>query len=472
MKFEKLNESNGKVSRVFLYGLITGVGFLVIFNLFLTKAKYKVVDSAKLVNSTINYSNADLNVIAMYKNDGEKDELIKEVPEGYYDIDEEKSYCKVPDSDNPIKNKISYDGKEVNIKITQKGTKCYVYFISSAAKTLANLNKVSKGDIGSIVGPSCTEEKEKCSEDNNVKNMKQNGVYYAGEDDDGESYIFRGTVSDNWVKFAEHYWRIIRINGDGSLRLIYSGKDEPSTTGDDTQIGTSAFNENFNDNTYVGYYYGNANQDNYKNTHSNSNPSTIANVLNDWYMTNIEEKNLSNYIELNAGFCNDRLLSTNNHGNSKYINVGYGKELTIYGAYDRFLESNNFNWATIQNPILKCPQINQDLFTVNDAKKGNHKLQYPVGLITADEFVLAGAYVNQKNIDYWLYTGLHYWTMSPIRMNDIRNGQADVFMIHDYGLFNGYVVSEVFGVRPVINLKAALKFEGIGTTSSPFEISE
>ena len=130
MKYEKLSESNGKSRKMFLCGLIVGVGLLVIFNLFLTKAKYKVVDSTKLVNSIINYSSADLNVIAMYKKEEDTSdyEPIETIPEGNYDIDNEKSYCVIPNNEEHIKDKITYDGKEVNIKINKKGTKCYVYF--------------------------------------------------------------------------------------------------------------------------------------------------------------------------------------------------------------------------------------------------------------------------------------------------------------------------------------------------------
>ena len=89
----------------------------------------------------------------------------------------------------------------------------------------------------------------------------------------GTSYYYRGNVTNNYVKFADKYWRIIRINGDGTVRVIYDGTSahtngESST---DRQIGESAFNHYwkknniqeatnsyvYNDNAGVGYMYGN-----------------------------------------------------------------------------------------------------------------------------------------------------------------------------------------------------------------------
>ena len=79
------------------------------------------------------------------------------------------------------------------------------------------------------------------------------GLYMA-EDDEGESYYYRGAVKNNYVSFAGFIWRIIRRNGDGSIRMIYSGKST-ADTGDDTMIGYSKFNDKYWDPTYVGYKY-------------------------------------------------------------------------------------------------------------------------------------------------------------------------------------------------------------------------
>ena len=99
------------------------------------------------------------------------------------------------------------------------------------------------------------------------------GYVCSATDTYGTSYYYRGNVTNNYVKFADKYWRIIRINGDGTVRVIYDGTSahtngESST---DRQIGESAFNHYwkknniqeatnsyvYNDNAGVGYMYGN-----------------------------------------------------------------------------------------------------------------------------------------------------------------------------------------------------------------------
>ena len=77
---------------------------------------------------------------------------------------------------------------------------------------------------------------------------------YMSEDDDGASYYYRGAVKNNYVSFAGYTWRIIRRNGDGSVRLIYSGKTT-SDTGESTTIGKSQYNSKYWDPAYVGYKY-------------------------------------------------------------------------------------------------------------------------------------------------------------------------------------------------------------------------
>ena len=79
------------------------------------------------------------------------------------------------------------------------------------------------------------------------------GLFMA-EDDEGESYYYRGAVKNNYVSFAGLTWRIIRRNGDGSVRMIYSGKST-SDTGEATTIGNSQFNSKYWDPAYVGYKY-------------------------------------------------------------------------------------------------------------------------------------------------------------------------------------------------------------------------
>lgn len=113
-----------------------------------------------------------------------------------------------------------------------------------------------------------------------------NGIYSA-KDDLGTSYYFRGNVTNNYVKFANKYWRIIRINGDGTIRMIYAGTNAHvngynDSSANDMSIGSSTFNSSTNDNTYVGYMYGTEGGATYANTHSNTTNSTIKTTLDSW----------------------------------------------------------------------------------------------------------------------------------------------------------------------------------------------
>ena len=293
------------------------------------------------------------------------------------------------------------------------------------------------------------------------------GVYKT-EDDWGDSYYYRGAVTNNWVKFAGFYWRIIRINGDGSIRMIYNGTGT-ATTGSSTQLQTSAFNSSYNDNAYVGYMYGSTGASSYAATHANTNSSTIKGVLDSWYQTNIANKGFGNKVSTEAGFCNDRRVA----GSSETFwtsdtKRGYGTNTTAYAPFSRFLTTSG-SWASTQNPTLKCSQISSDMFTPTASSKGNKKLSSPVGLITADEVVFAGGKGVTNNTSYYLYTGQNYWTMSPYYFYSA--GYVYVFCVGSSGNLGNGSVANAIGVRPVINLSADVKVTGSGTSSDPFVVS-
>ena len=85
---------------------------------------------------------------------------------------------------------------------------------------------------------------------------------YAATDEDGTSYYYRGAVAGNYVKLNNQYYRIIRVNGDGTLRIIYDGTTphENGESSSNRQVGTSSFNPYYSDNGYVGYMYGDMSQ--------------------------------------------------------------------------------------------------------------------------------------------------------------------------------------------------------------------
>ena len=277
---------------------------------------------------------------------------------------------------------------------------------------------------------------------------------YAAEDDYGTTYYYRGAVNDNWFQFGTNssgqplYWRIIRINGDGSIRLIYNGTST-ATTGNSTMINTSqTFNSSDKNNMYVGYMY-QSNQ-----VHGLVESSDIKKELDEWYSNNLSKS--ADKIDGNAGFCGDRYPSTSS--SSSNGSGGTGTTTTYYGAHIRLVNS--------KNPSFKCTD-SQDLYTTSGSSKGNKALSNPIGLITADEVAFAGGVVSSSNSSYYLYNKANYWTMSPF---DYLSYGAFVFVVNHDGNLLGHYVDNTWGVRPVINLKSAIAITGSGSKTDPFKV--
>ena len=432
-----------------------------------------------------------------------------------------------------------------------KRTKCNVYFkklVSKVPDIIAQLDTTGKcptvNDDGSVsvTGVEATD-----------------GYLCKAKDAYGDSYYYRGNVTNNYVLFADKYWRIVRINGDGTVRVIYDGTSAHANgeSSEDRQIGTSAFNNNNNymDNAYVGYMYGNRDgiiesstwyyTSSYTNTNTyyiakeytynastdrftlkdpiavlgsamtsdyvgyytfnrtsssssyqyvykitsvtagsseatvdykyvtygttskekaqtNTNDSTIKAYLDNWYKTNIVGTTNEQYLADNV-FCNDRSISTGTP--SGYSNLGYGTERTAYRWYYDPWSSDSYN----SNMRLTCPQQN-DAFTVSDTSKGNGALTYPIGLLSTDEIVLAGGW-SASNSGYYLYSGQWWWASSPGYFLGVY---ASVRFVYSDGNADNvdFVDNDVFGVRPVFNLKAEVLKYGDGTASNPYRLTE
>ena len=257
----------------------------------------------------------------------------------------------------------------------------------------------------------------------------------------GENATFTANVTEDIL------WRVVRINEDGSTRLIT-----------ESSVGSSAFNTNYNDNAYVGYMYGTAGSTTYEATHTNTNNSTVKDYLDNWYQTNL--LSYSSYMSLDAGFCNDRsIASTANTWYSSDTALGYGTNRTYYGAYNRLVNT--------QQPQFACPQTN-DLFTATTSSKGNKALTYPVGLLTADEVMYAGGKYNNANATYYLNNSTIYWTMSPWNFD---GGVARVGgVLGNVGVYSGASHS-VLGVRAAVNLSSYVEItSGNGTFDNPYVV--
>ena len=284
---------------------------------------------------------------------------------------------------------------------------------------------------------------------NNTKTL------YTGVEDSKTVYYFAGNATDNWVKFGKNasnqdlYWRIIRTNSDGGVRLLYHGT---STTATDAYIGTSTFNSSYNNIAYVSYMYGNLGS--VANARENTTDSTIKTIIDKWYKDNLNT-NYGKYLSTTAVYCNDRSTSDN----------------AYFGAYTRLI--------TNKTPSYDCAAT-EDKFTV-DTSTGNGKLTYPIALMTADEVSFAGGLYLTSAPTWYYYNSANksstgstdWWLLSPI---DWNGSGAIVFFVYgssNPGFLNFNYVNLTYGVRPVISLKSCIKYStGNGSASDPYTIKE
>ena len=280
---------------------------------------------------------------------------------------------------------------------------------------------------------------------------------------------------------ADMYWRIIRINGDGSIRMIYSGTTAPTSatatvmTGPGTQISISTFNDSMDKAEYVGYQYIKGQQHGFGKCDGTNNASctvngntvynsTIKQTIDKWYAgTTLKDNDLI----ADQIFCNDRAASTSDvtYSNTNYTTLtswnSTGTQYS-YGASGRLTQ-------TTKSPQLICP-TESDKFTVNTSN-GNGALTYPVGLITADEVAMAGGQQNSDNSSYYLYTNEYYWSGSPYSFYSALS-YAYEFGVSTYGGGGAYIVSSTaYGARPVVSLSSKAKISGNGTYSKPYTVS-
>ena len=286
------------------------------------------------------------------------------------------------------------------------------------------------------------------------------GTMYKAKEENTDVYYFAGDARNNWVKFGGYYWRIIRTNSDGSIRLLYHGTS-PETQ--NAYIGDSeiAFNENYNDSMYVGYKYGTSGS--LENNRLNTNDSTIKKTIDTWYKDNLV--NYTKYLSTTAVYCNDRELGSGTYsatGNQFYY-VGY----TRLGAN--------------KNPSYNCTN-EYDAFSVNNTKA---QLTYPIALMTADEISYAGG-VWIKNAATWYYlnskgnasikNGQNEWWLLSAASWDTDKSSV-VFKISSAqdrkAQFGAQSVQYKLHVRPVISLKKDLIYKsGDGSATNPYEIQE
>ena len=282
---------------------------------------------------------------------------------------------------------------------------------------------------------------------------------YTGTEDNKTVYYFAGNALDNWVKFGGFYWRIIRTNADGSVRLLYSGAATDTTEG---YIGESAFNTTSNDPMYVGYKYGTTGS--LENNRLNTNDSTIKTYVDNWYKNNLIA--YTKYLSNEAVYCNDRNLASG-HTYSTSATNGFK-----YASYERLY--------TNKQPTYNCTDI-RDAFSVNNTSA---KLDYPIGLMSLDELSYAGGRaLTPLDAPYaWYYTNANgksitsykdtwslsscYWDGSNSFVSDVIGGLGPGGFTYNSGRTSA-------AVRPALSLKSCTLYStGNGTAENPYTIKE
>ena len=231
-------------------------------------------------------------------------------------------------------------------------------------------------------------------------------------DDDGEAYLFRGNVVNNYLNFGGFTWRIVRINGDGTVRLILDGALDDNSA--------------YNNNTDI--------VDDYT-TKMNFDSSDAKSKLNVWLSGNLSD--VSNYI-VQSTFCNDNNVFKEENG-IEYLN-----------PYNRTFIDNNVS--------LVC---------------NGTKVKNQIGLLNVDEVVMAGAFQDKTNMNLYLNnqnikTG--WWTMSGSQILADNNVVDGFVVLNNGSLAYDKKANMQFALRPVISLDKNTVVTGTGTNSDPYVV--
>ena len=371
-----------------------------------------------------------------------------------YTLDVEKSNCNngvIPSWDNAG---WKFVGDYHNYNATDNTrTKCTLYF-NKTAKTVKTV-------LGNIEVNTYVPDFTKSACDDTSCESHEKGIFETTDYDGNPTYYYRGSVENNYVKFAGFYWRIIRINSNGSIRMIYDGTvaHQNGEASDDRQYGTSVFNPVYDNNMYVGYMYTKG------EAHGTKTSSTIKTNVDKFYTDKLSS--FASKLDTDSGFCGDRtpLIFPDN--------VGTNQIITYQKAHLRVEEST---------PTLAC-ENESDYYTVDSSVRGNKRLGYPIGLITADEAMFAGhaggvfdgLYNHTKiNKNGFLMTGNIFWTITPVGYYYAYGnaGAASyIFVIREDGKMDEPYSNDTIGCRPVINIRSDVTITGSGAKGDPYIIN-
>ncbi|MDO4341628.1 MAG: hypothetical protein Q4C44_02665 [bacterium] len=389
--------------------------------------------------------------------------------------------------------------------VSTGGTTCTVNFNTPKYELLAD---VIKGDNNANVSAAQTTPGTDIS-------SSTEAVLASTADDYGTSYYYRGAITNNYVEYASMCWRIVRITGNGAIKMIlynynglYNSGTTPSSTTPCSETGTTLgylrttysstifpINTTNTDNAHIGLMYGNfstTNSSSYAIAHANNTKSNILTTLESWYTNTLAKASGFNESHLaDTIWCNDKSTvktTTFNPTGFSSINVnnyGIGKNYSYYAAGERLSSASSFV-AGGSGPTLVCPNDNNggklSKYTVSDTTNGNGAFTYKIGMLTADEVAFAGGVFRKGNSTYYLYQNandssnngmLGWWTISPFAFDGSTAGGGLIMVSHSGDMNYDRVDRDTWErIRPVISLNSSARvLEGNGTSSSPYKIT-
>jgi hypothetical protein len=270
---------------------------------------------------------------------------------------------------------------------------------------------------------------------------------------DGSTYTLNGdTVSGTWSEK-----RYEAANGHHYFCT------DGATSCDGAKIG---YTEYFHDANYIRYFNidGYSNIEDFKSViFANTTDSNAKKIVESWFVDEGLDNNIDDSYRYeddleDAIFCNDRSYYSGPL-KSKDDNSQNASQFGAVGRVRVKNENNNYE------PSLDCQNID-DAFTKEDTVNGNGKLKHKVGLITADELVMAGIITLVDSPHDYLYTGEQIWSASPSGFGGIASEHVSRPTL---GLATNNVAAG-FGLRPIVSLKSEMKFAegGDGTKENPY----
>lgn len=297
------------------------------------------------------------------------------------------------------------------------------------------------------------------------------------EDDYGNSYYFRGSVKNNYVDFAGMCWRVVRILGDKSVKLILEDQDSTCATSDGNwNIGKGNFGYKFavggtlvsSNGTKSKYGVSIANYLNADKKETSSMAYAFKNyqeTLNSKIETNYTNKTMSDYLKIGDWCFNDKVYAKENINDSPLTEQEIiDKRVNMGVAY---YDSDARLCGNAKAPTLKCNGTKMKKF-------GDNTDMY-IGTLTADEIVYAGAKAdvycpnNYLINDYQKNNSLYFWSLSPMYISGTYD-RAFTYFSGSSG-FSDCAVTDNSSFRPALTLLSGIKITtGTGTQSDPYVI--